>query len=105
MQCRQRRSENSVFSLVLFAPCSSNYFRHGVCYIFNYAPEDMPYDELMETYSAGQDMGLNLMFNIETNYYMRYGLSSTEGVAVSLVEPYLLPEVLPSQYMIGKNYM
>ena len=62
----------------------------------------MTYDELMETYSAGQDMGLNLMFNIETNYYMRYGLSSTEGVAVSLVEPYLLPEVLPSQYMIGK---
>ena len=89
----------------MFAPCSSNYFRHGVCYIFNYAYKDMPYDELMETYSAGQDMGLNLMFNIETNYYMRYGLSSTEGVAVSLVEPYLLPEVLPSQYMIGKTHM
>ena len=62
----------------------------------------MSYGELMETYSAGQDMGLNLVLNLETNYYIRYGLSPTEGLAVSLVEPYLLPEVLPSQYMIGK---
>ena len=60
-------------------------------------------DDIMKTYSAGQDMGLTLVINLEIDAYMRYGLAPTEGLGVSLGEPYLLPEKLPSLYMIGKN--
>ena len=55
----------------------------------------------MKTYSAGQDMGLTLVINLETDAYMRYGLAPTEGLGVSLAEPYLLPEKIPSLYWIG----
>ena len=33
---------------------------------------------------------------------MRHGLSPTEGLIVSLVEPYSMPEVLPAHYIISK---
>ena len=75
-----------------------------MCYVFNYAPIEMRYDDILKTYSAGQDMGFNLVLNLETNYYMRYGLSPVAGLGISLVEPYLLPEVLPSQYKISKSH-
>ena len=63
----------------------------------------MPHEDIMKTYSAGQDMGLTLVINLETNAYMRYGLAPNEGLGVSLAEPYLLPEKIPSLYMIGKK--
>ena len=56
----------------------------------------------MKTYSAGQDMGLTLVIDLETDAYMRYGLAPTEGLGVSLAEPTLLPEKIPSLYWIGK---
>jgi hypothetical protein len=63
----------------------------------------MPDDDALKTYTAGQDMGLTLVINLEIDAYMRYGLAPVEGLGVSLGEPYLLPEKLPSLYMIGKN--
>ena len=62
----------------------------------------MPHDDIMKTYSAGQDMGLTLVIDLETDAYMRYGLAPTEGLGVSLAEPTLLPEKIPSLYWIGK---
>ena len=77
-------------------------FRHGVCYVFNFAPFDLPVGEVMTSYSAGPDFGLSLTICLETYAYMRHGLSPTEGLIVSLVEPYSMPEVLPAHYIISK---
>ena len=60
-------------------------------------------DVILKTYTAGQDMGLSLVINLEIDAYMRYGLAPTEGLGVSLGEAGGLPEKLPSLYMIGKN--
>ena len=56
----------------------------------------------MTSYSAGPDFGLGLTIGLETLAYMRHGLSPTEGLIVSLVEPYSVPEVLPAHYIISR---
>ena len=59
-------------------------------------------DEL-KVFSSGKDFGLSLVLDIESSYYMRYGLSPSAGVKVIISQPKDMPEVLSSHFIVGKN--
>ena len=76
--------------------------RHGVCYVFNLAYLDQQNEDILKSYSSGEEFGLTLILNLESMSYMRYGLSKKQGFKISITEPYAMPELLSSIYRIGR---
>lgn len=54
--------------------------------------------------SDGPDYGLSLTIDIESGYYMRYGMSPSEGVSIILSEQNKLPAVLSRPIKIGESH-
>ena len=76
--------------------------RYGVCYLHNFEqlnsgirPEGVG--------SSGPDYGLQLVFNINSHYYMRYGLSRATGILLTLNDPQTMPLVLSKPILLGTN--
>ena len=92
-QCN--KTMNNSEAVRLFTP------RYGVCYIHNFERMNSTYDP--ETVgSPGPDYGLHLMFDIQSHYYMRYGLTPTTGILLTFNNPRAYPLVLSKPIFIGK---
>ena len=74
--------------------------RYGVCYVFNFVTKQS-LNETLKVTADGPDYGLSLMIDIERDFYMRNGLSPTEGVYLVLAAPGDMPNILASPIQIG----
>ena len=74
--------------------------RYGVCYVFSFVTKQS-LNETLKVTADGPDYGLSLMIDIERDFYMRNGLSPTEGVHLVLAAPGDMPNILASPIQIG----
>ena len=76
--------------------------RYGVCYLHNFERLDSSITP-EQTGSSGPDYGLNLIFDIQSEFYMRYGLSPTTGLQLTLNDPNAMPVVLSKPILLSPN--
>ena len=93
-QCRKTMSDDDARRVII--P------RYGVCYLHNFERLDSN-DSPEQTASSGPDYGLNFIFNIQSEFYMRYGLSPTTGLQLSLNDPQAMPVVLAKPILVAPN--
>ena len=72
-----------------------------MCYSFNLVLE-YEQENVSSSNSDGPDYGLSLVIDIEKSQYMRRGLSSKEGVIISLASKSQSPNLLASPLQICK---
>ena len=76
-----------------------------MCYIFNFARLEEEKQEKIGSLAAtnvGPDFGLSLILNLETDYYMGYGLTETHGAVVTLQSHSKMPSILSDHISISK---
>ena len=92
-QCK--KTMNKTDAVRIFTP------RYGVCYIHNFERLNSSNDP-EHVGSPGPDYGLHLIFDIQSHYYMRYGLTPTTGISLTFNNPRALPLILSKPIFIGK---
>ena len=76
--------------------------RYGVCYLHNFEPlNSSKHSEASG--SSGPDYGLNLILDIQSDNYMRYGLSQFTGMILTLNDPNTMPMVLAKPIFLTPN--
>ena len=93
-QCKQTMSETKAVRII--TP------RYGVCYLHNFEPLNSSASNEAAG-SSGPDYGLNLILDIQSHYYMRYGLSQTNGILITLNDPQAMPMVLAKPIHLTPN--
>ena len=93
-QCKKTMNGNN--SVRVITP------RYGVCYLHNFEALDSDTDPEAAG-SSGPDYGLNLILDIQSHYYMRYGLSQTTGILMTLNDPRAMPMVLARPIFLAPN--
>ena len=93
-QCKQTMSETKAVRII--TP------RYGVCYLHNFEPLNSSASNDAAG-SSGPDYGLNLILDIQSHYYMRYGLSPTIGMMMTLNDPHAMPMVLAKPIHLTSN--
>ena len=93
-QCKQTMSETKAVRII--TP------RYGVCYLHNFEPLNSSASNEAAG-SSGPDYGLNLILDIQSHYYMRYGLSPTIGMMMTLNDPHAMPMVLAKPIHLTSN--
>ena len=76
--------------------------RYGVCYLHNFEPLNSNARNEAAG-SSGPDYGLNLILDIQSHQYMRYGLSQTTGMMLTLNDPHAMPMVLAKPIHLAPN--
>ena len=76
--------------------------RYGVCYLHNFERLDSSITP-EQTGASGPDYGLNFIFDIQSEFYMRYGLSPTAGLQLTLNDPNAMPVVLSKPILLSPN--
>ena len=76
--------------------------RYGVCYLHNFEPLNSS-KHPDASGSSGPDYGLNLILDIQIDNYMRYGLSQTSGMILTLNDPNAMPMVLAKPIFLTPN--
>ena len=76
--------------------------RIGVCYLHNFEPLNSSTNPEAAG-SSGPDYGLNLILDIQSHFYMRYGLSQTNGMMITLNDPNAMPMVLAKPIHLTPN--
>ena len=92
-QCN--KTMNKTEAVRIFTP------RNGVCYIHNFERFNSSNDP-ESVASPGPDYGLHLIFDIQSHYYMRYGLTPTTGISLTFNNPRTLPLILAKPIFIGR---
>ena len=93
-QCKQTMSDTNATKII--SP------RYGVCYLHNFEPLNSS-SSPEGAGSSGPDYGLNLILDIQSHYYMRYGLSQTNGMLITLNDPQAMPMVLAKPIHLTPN--
>ena len=76
--------------------------RYGVCYLYNFERLNSEV-EPDGVGSSGPDYGLKLVMDVQGLSYMRYGLSPTNGIQITLNDPNAMPMILSKPIKIAPN--
>ena len=93
-QCKQTKDDRNATRIL--TP------RYGVCYLHNFEPLNSSTNPEAAG-SSGPDYGLNLILAIQSHFYMRYGLSQTNGMIITLNDPNAMPMVLAKPIHLAPN--
>ena len=72
----------------------------GICYVYNIHPLFASTTE--EINAPGPNHGLHLVFDLETHYNLRYGLTPSSGILLALNDPRTMPTLKSKPIFLGK---